>query len=61
MLTLILICLENRVFLDDLKLTDISPIFKKEDSLNKENYRPVSILPCQKYLKRFFTTKLIVL
>ena len=33
------------VFADDLKLADITPIFKKEDSLNKENYRPVSILP----------------
>ena len=33
------------VFLDDLKLADITPIFKKEDSRNKENYRPVSIPP----------------
>ena len=32
-------------FPDDLKLADITPIFKKEDSLNKENHRPVSILP----------------
>ena len=32
------------IFPDDLKLADITPIFKKEDSLNKENYRPVSIL-----------------
>ena len=29
----------------NLKLADITPIFKEEDSLNKENYRPVSILP----------------
>ena len=26
------------VFPNDLKLVDITPIFKKEDSLNKENY-----------------------
>ena len=37
-------CLKKGVFPDDLKLADIRPIFKKEDSLNKENYRPVSIL-----------------
>ena len=38
-------CLKRGVFPDDLKLADITPILKKEDSLNKENYRPVSILP----------------
>ena len=38
-------CLEKGVFPDDLKLADITPIFKNEDSLNKENYRSVSILP----------------
>ena len=31
-------------FSDNHKLADISPIFKKEDSFKKENYRPVSIL-----------------
>ena len=38
-------CLEKGIFPDDLKLADVSPIFKKEDSFKKENYRPVSILP----------------
>ena len=33
------------VFPNDLKLVDITPIFKKEDSLNKENYWPAGILP----------------
>ena len=33
-------CLKKEVFPDDLKLADI-----KEDSLNKKNYRPASILP----------------
>ena len=33
------------VFPDDLELVDITPIFKKEDSLKKEIYQPVSILP----------------
>ena len=36
-------CLKKGVFFNDLKLADTTPIFKKEDSLNKENYRPVSI------------------
>ena len=35
----------KRSFPDDPKLAHITPIFKKEDSLNKENYQLVSILP----------------
>ena len=31
-------CLRKGVFPDDLKLGDITPIFKKEDSLNEKNY-----------------------
>ena len=30
---------------EELKLAEVSPIFKKKDDLDKENYRPVSILP----------------
>ena len=30
---------------DCLKRVNVSPIFKKDDPLDKENYRPVSILP----------------
>ena len=30
---------------DNLKLADITPVFKKKDPLNKINYRPVSVLP----------------
>ena len=32
-------------FPQDLKLADVSPVFKKKDNLDKKNYRPVSILP----------------
>ena len=32
-------------FLDCLKQANVSPIFKKDDSSDKENYRPVSVLP----------------
>ena len=35
---------ENGRFSDELKLAEISPIFKKSDGLNKENYRPAGIL-----------------
>ena len=28
----------------DLKLVEVSPVFKKNDDLDKENYRPVSVL-----------------
>ena len=31
-------------FPDNMKLADITPVFKKKDPLKKENYRPVSIL-----------------
>ena len=32
-------------FPHDLKLANLSPVFKKKDNLDKVNYRPVSILP----------------
>ena len=35
----------NLEFPDKLKLADITPTYKKDDATNKENYRPVSILP----------------
>ena len=38
------VCFENGRFPDELKLAEVSLIFKKNDDLDKENYRPVSIL-----------------
>ena len=38
-------CLVASNFPDNLKLADISPVFEKKDPLNKENCRPVSVLP----------------
>ena len=32
-------------FPEELKLAEVSPIFKKKDELDKENYRSVSVLP----------------
>ena len=38
-------CLKTGNFPDNLKLADITQVFKKKDPLNKENYRSVSVLP----------------
>ena len=35
----------NKIFPENLKLADVSPIFKKKDKTFVENYRPVSVLP----------------
>ena len=37
--------IKKNKFPNELKAEDITPIFKKEDPLNKENCRPVSVLP----------------
>ena len=36
---------ETGIFPDCLKETNVTPIFKKDDPLDIENYHPVSILP----------------
>ena len=37
--------IENNIFPDSLKLAEVTPAHKKETA-NKNNYRPVSVLPC---------------
>ena len=37
---------EGNIFPSDLKYANISPLYKKDDNTKKENYRPISILPC---------------
>ncbi len=32
-------------FPSDLKMAEVSPIFKKDDRINKEKYHPITILP----------------
>ena len=58
-------CLKDGLFRNELKLAEVSPVFKKDD-LNKENYRPVSILSHMskvferifyKQINRFMTSK----
>ena len=38
-------CIKQNKFPNELKIADITPIFKTEDPLDKTNYRPISILP----------------
>ena len=53
--TIISNCLKDGLFPNELKLADVSPVFKKDDDLNKENYRPVSILShMSKVFERIF-------
>ena len=33
-------CLKGGLYPNELKFADVSPVFKKDDDLNKENYRP---------------------
>ena len=44
-------CSQDGLFPNELKLADVSPVFKKDDDLTKENYRPVSILS---YMSKVF-------
>ena len=37
--------LSNKEFPDELKLADVTPIYKKDDPNKSKNYRPVSVLP----------------
>ena len=43
--TIINNCLKDALFPNELKLADVSPVFKKDDDLNKESNRSVSIIP----------------
>ena len=49
-------------FPDELKESEVIPLYKKLDPLQKENYRPVSLLPIQNFhpclLPLIFSTRL---
>lgn len=38
-------CINDGIFPGDLKLADVTPVFKADDKTNKSNYRPISLLP----------------
>ena len=37
-------CISKSIFLSDLKLADVTPVYKKKSKNSKDNYRPASIL-----------------
>ena len=48
----------NKNFPENLKLVDLSPVFKKKDKTFVEIYRPVSVLPTvSKILERIMQKK----
>ena len=50
--------IQNSSFLQELKLLEVIPVYKKLDPLQKENYRPVSLLPqVSKVFEGIFTDK----
>ena len=50
----------GRKFSSQLKLADITPLHKKLETINKENYRPVSLLPViSKLFERLMQTQMI--
>ena len=52
--------LSRFTFPTTLKYADIKPVFKKDDKTDKENYRPISILPTLTwYMKDLYITKCI--
>ena len=51
--------IDEGIFPDSLKRAQVTPVFKKADNLSKENYRPVSILPClSKIFERVIANRL---
>ena len=52
--------LSRRIFPDSLKFTNITPVYKKDEAPDKENYRPVCVLPLfSKTLKKSFMINLV--
>ena len=51
--------IQTCTFPDELKMADITPVFKKNEALNMENYRPVSLLPTvSKFFERIMLNQI---
>ena len=51
--------LQQGVFPENLKLTKVSPVYKKDEEFLLTNYRPISVLPCfSKLLERIMYNRL---
>ena len=52
--------IQTGTFPELLKTATVSPVFKKEDPLSKENYRPISVLTVfSKIFERYYQSKLL--
>ena len=51
-------CIGNSIFPSDLKVADVTPVFKKKSKNSKDNYRPISILPVSKIYERCFYSQM---
>ena len=38
--------IDQSTFPDQAKISSVTPVFKKDDKMDKMNYRPISVLPC---------------
>ena len=51
--------IDNDCYLDDLKLAEVSPVFKKQDDLDEEICRPTIVLShVSKVLQRFMSQQI---
>ena len=51
--------IQKGVFPDELKIAEVTPVYKNDDETNLENYRSVSVLPCfSKILERIVYNRL---
>ena len=52
--------LQQGIFPENLKISNVSPIYKKDGELLLTNYRPISVLPCfSKLLERIMYNRLL--
>ena len=58
--TLVNMSIQQYIFPNCLKNAELSPVFKKDDSMNKTNFRPVSILVCfSKVFEKLYCDQLL--
>ena len=57
---IISLTIQTGTFPELLKTATVSPVFKKEDPLSKENYRPISVLTVSsKIFEKYYQSKLL--
>ena len=57
---LLTMSIRKNIFPDALKFAEVSPLFKKDDNMNKNKFRPVSILVCiSKIFERVYSDQMM--